>query len=145
MEFTYTVFTCMPGESYCRRLRSLLLYLCYIFWVLINSRACWHLQILREQSQLTRLPSQEKMKPQQHQSCYHGRCQEHWWSYRLAVPLMQSQKWEHWPGKVPGVSRRQLEVSRTAIQTYKGGDERQGWSHFFYQGVDTWNIVSVAV
>ena len=31
----------MPGESYCRRLRSLLLCLCDIFWVLINSLACW--------------------------------------------------------------------------------------------------------
>ena len=32
MEFTYLVFTRMPGESlYRRRLRSLLLYLCYVF------------------------------------------------------------------------------------------------------------------
>ena len=28
----YLVFTHMPGESYCRRLRSLLLYLCYTVW-----------------------------------------------------------------------------------------------------------------
>ena len=34
-------FTCMPGESYCRQRRSLLLYLCYVFWVLINSHALW--------------------------------------------------------------------------------------------------------
>ena len=34
-------FTCMPGESYCRQRRSLLLYLCYVFWVLINSPVCW--------------------------------------------------------------------------------------------------------
>ena len=27
----------MPGETYRRRLRSLLLYLCYVFWALINS------------------------------------------------------------------------------------------------------------
>ena len=27
----------MTGESYCRRLRSLLLYLCYLFSALINS------------------------------------------------------------------------------------------------------------
>ena len=27
----YLVFTCMPGESYCRRLSTLLLYLCYVF------------------------------------------------------------------------------------------------------------------
>ena len=33
----YLAFTCMPGESYHRWLRSLLLYLCYIFQVLINS------------------------------------------------------------------------------------------------------------
>ena len=33
----YLAFTCMPGESYCRQLRSLLLYLCYVFQALINS------------------------------------------------------------------------------------------------------------
>ena len=33
----YLVFTCMPGESYWRRLRSLLLYSCDIFRALINS------------------------------------------------------------------------------------------------------------
>ena len=37
VEFIYLASTCMPGESYHRRLRSLLLYLCYIFQVLINS------------------------------------------------------------------------------------------------------------
>ena len=37
----YLVFTCMPSESYRRWLRSLLLYLCYVFWVLINSLVCW--------------------------------------------------------------------------------------------------------
>ena len=31
----------MPGESYRRRLRSLLLYLCYVFRALINSLVCW--------------------------------------------------------------------------------------------------------
>ena len=30
------VFTRMPGESYHRRLRSLLLYLCYVFRAIIN-------------------------------------------------------------------------------------------------------------
>ena len=35
------VFTRTPGESYCRGLRSLLLYLCYIFRALINSLVCW--------------------------------------------------------------------------------------------------------
>ena len=30
----------MPGESYRRRLRSLLLYLCYVFRALINSLVC---------------------------------------------------------------------------------------------------------
>ena len=29
-----------PGESYHRQLRSLLLYLCYVFWALINSFVC---------------------------------------------------------------------------------------------------------
>ena len=36
VEFMYLVFTRMPGESYCRRLRSLLLYWCYVFRALIN-------------------------------------------------------------------------------------------------------------
>ena len=40
VEIMYIVFTCLPGESYCRRLRSLLLYLGYVFRVLINSLAC---------------------------------------------------------------------------------------------------------
>ena len=31
VEFMYLVFTCKPGEIYRRRLRSLLLYLCYLF------------------------------------------------------------------------------------------------------------------
>ena len=31
VEFMYFVFTCMPGESYCRRLGFLLLRLCDIF------------------------------------------------------------------------------------------------------------------
>ena len=40
VEFMYVVFTRMPGESYRRRLGSLLLYLCYVFRALINSLAC---------------------------------------------------------------------------------------------------------
>ena len=36
----YLVFTRMPDESYRRRLRSLVLYLCYVFRALINSLAC---------------------------------------------------------------------------------------------------------
>ena len=41
LEFIYNlVFTRMPGESYRRRLGSLLLYLCYVFRVLINSLVC---------------------------------------------------------------------------------------------------------
>ena len=38
--FVYLVFTRMPGESYRRRLRSLLLSLCDVFPALINSLAC---------------------------------------------------------------------------------------------------------
>ena len=38
--FVYLVFTCMPGESYYRWLRSLLC-LCDSFWALINSLICW--------------------------------------------------------------------------------------------------------
>ena len=40
-EFMYLVFTRMQGKSYRRRLRSLLLYLCYAFRALINSLVCW--------------------------------------------------------------------------------------------------------
>ena len=40
VEFMYLVFTCMPGKSYHRQLRSLLLCLCYRFQVLINSLKC---------------------------------------------------------------------------------------------------------
>ena len=36
MEFMYLVFTCTPGESYRRQLRSLLLCLCDVFQTLIN-------------------------------------------------------------------------------------------------------------
>ena len=39
--FTYLVFTHMAGESYRRRLRSLLLYLCYVLRALINSLVCF--------------------------------------------------------------------------------------------------------
>ena len=44
VEFMYFVFICMPiamCESYCRRLGSLWLNLCDVFWVLINSLVCW--------------------------------------------------------------------------------------------------------
>ena len=41
VEFMYFIFTRMPGDSYCRRLRSLLLYLRYVFRPLINSLVCW--------------------------------------------------------------------------------------------------------
>ena len=37
VEFMYLVFTHMSDESYRRRLRSLLLYLCYVLRALINS------------------------------------------------------------------------------------------------------------
>ena len=39
----YLVFTRMPGESYHRWLRSLLLCLCCVFQALINSLVCWFL------------------------------------------------------------------------------------------------------
>ena len=39
-EFTVT-FTRISSESYRRRLRSLLLYLCYVFRALITSLVCW--------------------------------------------------------------------------------------------------------
>ena len=40
VEFLYLVFTRMPGESYRRRLRSLLFCLCYVFRALITSPVC---------------------------------------------------------------------------------------------------------
>ena len=40
VESMHFVFTRMPSEGYRRRLRSLLLYLCYVFRVLINSLVC---------------------------------------------------------------------------------------------------------
>ena len=36
VEFMYLVFTRMPGESYRRRLMSLLLYLCYVINSLVS-------------------------------------------------------------------------------------------------------------
>ena len=41
VEFMYLVLTRMPGESYRRRLRSLLLWLCEVPRALINSLVCW--------------------------------------------------------------------------------------------------------
>ena len=40
VELTFLVFTCMPGESYRKRPRSLLLCLCDILRLLINSLVC---------------------------------------------------------------------------------------------------------
>ena len=44
VEFMCFIFTRMLGESYRRRLRSLLLYLCYVFRALVNSLVCWSLR-----------------------------------------------------------------------------------------------------
>ena len=40
VKLMHLVFTRMPGESYRRRLRSLLLYLCYVFRALVISLVC---------------------------------------------------------------------------------------------------------
>ena len=49
VEFTYLVFTRMLGESYRRRLRSLLLCLCGLFRALINSLVgCFSCSLLFE-------------------------------------------------------------------------------------------------
>ena len=42
VEFMYFVFARMPGESYRRRLGSLLLYVCDVFRALINSLVFWY-------------------------------------------------------------------------------------------------------
>ena len=39
------VFTCMPGKSYHRQIRSLLLHLCNVFQVLISSIVSWFLYV----------------------------------------------------------------------------------------------------
>ena len=50
VEFMYLVFTRSPGESYRWRLRSLLLYLCYIFRALIDSLvSCFTKPVLSKQ------------------------------------------------------------------------------------------------
>ena len=46
VQFMYLVFTRMPGESCRRRLRPLLLFLCYVFRALIKSLLCWVLIII---------------------------------------------------------------------------------------------------
>ena len=45
VEFMYLVFTRKPGESYRSRLRSLLLYLCYVLRALIYSLECYNCRI----------------------------------------------------------------------------------------------------
>ena len=39
-EVMYFVFSCLPGGSYCKWLRSLLVYLCDVFQTPINSHMC---------------------------------------------------------------------------------------------------------
>ena len=51
VEFMYLVFTGMPGESYRRWLRPLLLCLCYVFRALINSHVCWFISSFNKWSQ----------------------------------------------------------------------------------------------
>ena len=55
VEFTYLVFTRMTGESYRRRLRSLLLHLCYVFPALINSLGTHTDTKLKQQQQHFRI------------------------------------------------------------------------------------------
>ena len=47
VEFMYLVFTRMPGESYRRRLSSLLLYLCYVFRAPIKTQFFVAVLVLR--------------------------------------------------------------------------------------------------
>ena len=57
----YLVFTRKPAESYRRRLRSFLLYLCYVFRALINSLVCcfsfvrWNAMVTMGEQPLSRL------------------------------------------------------------------------------------------
>ena len=48
VEFMCLVFTPMPGESCCRRLRSLLLCLCDVFRALVNSLLCSFVTVTTE-------------------------------------------------------------------------------------------------
>ena len=47
----YLVFTHMPGESYCRQLKSLLMCLCDVFRALINSHVYYHWGKIKSASQ----------------------------------------------------------------------------------------------
>jgi len=53
VEFMYLVFTRLSGESYSRRLRSLLLYLWYVFRALINSPVCCFLSATKSRQTKT--------------------------------------------------------------------------------------------
>ena len=44
VDVMYFVFTCMPGESYCRWLGALLLCLCDVFQAPDNSLVCWFMR-----------------------------------------------------------------------------------------------------
>ena len=64
----YLVFTRMPGESYRRRLRSLLLYLCYVFQALISSLVCWLIKLCWNQILALKLASKSPRKTPCHES-----------------------------------------------------------------------------
>ena len=55
VEFMYLVFPRMPGESYRRRQWSLLLYLCDVFRVLMNSLSCALILVLVCYVMITRI------------------------------------------------------------------------------------------
>ena len=66
VEFMYLVFTRMPGESCCRRLRSLL-YLCYVFPALINSLVCWFFTLRQRFESRSHIPSSKANPVQNYQ------------------------------------------------------------------------------
>ena len=73
VEFMYLVFTRMPGESYRRRLRSLLLCLCDVFRALINSPC---VLILCKKHQLKETAGAEQSNTNKHQLLmYNLKCQ----------------------------------------------------------------------
>ena len=71
VEFMYLVFTRMPGESYRRRLRSLLLYLCDDFRALINSLVVLILLEEKEEDEEEEEEQQQQHEQQEEEHHHH--------------------------------------------------------------------------
>ena len=121
VEFMYLVFTRMPGESYSRRLRSLLSYLCYVALInsLVSLLQCWpwlvmtvspassfwwrpverfHLSVRLSPPGRNYMVSRPRLCAWISQTPQHFRCSEDIWkgleSYSLRTPLESTVLWE---------------------------------------------------